>query len=146
MAFNSGMKSSLTDEWATPTEFFKELDKEFQFKLDVCATSENTKCKRFFTKNDDGLSMNWKGICFMNPPYGRTIGKWVKKAVQEVKNGGGNTTVVALLPARTDTRWWHELIIPNATEIRFIKGRLHFNDSKTPAPFPSAVVVFKYGE
>ena len=110
--------SSDTDLWATPQSFFDELDKEFSFTLDACANADNAKCASFYTKEDDGLSQDWKGVVWMNPPYGREISKWMAKA-NEV-----NCTVVCLVPARTDTRWWHDYCIQH--EVRFIKGRLKF--------------------
>jgi len=129
------MFSSATPEWATPQELFDELDAEFHFTLDPCATKKNAKCKHFFTKEEDGLSHEWRyDNVFMNPPYGRTIGEWVKKAA----TGGG--LVVCLLPARTDTRWFHDYIYGKA-EIRFLKGRVHFGNGG-PAPFPSMIVIF----
>lgn len=130
--------SSKTDLWSTPQDFYDELHKEFSFTLDPCATQENAKCEKYFNVEVDGLSQDWsKDIVFMNPPYGREIGKWVKKASES------NTTVVCLLPARTDTKWWHEYIIARGAEVRFIKGRLKFGNSKNSAPFPSAVVVYR---
>jgi len=129
------MFSSKTDLWATPQSFFDGLNKEFNFTLDVCASKENAKCEKYFTKEDDGLDKDWYGeMCFMNPPYGREIGKWIEKASQY--------DCVCLLPARTDTRWFHNFIYGKA-EIRFIKGRLKFGDCKNAAPFPSMVVIFK---
>src|SRR3990167_9984200 len=125
--------SSKSNEWITPQDFFDELDREFHFTLDVCATKKNAKCELYFTKETDGLSEDWPGVCWMNPPYGRQIGFWVKKAMDEASTG---STVVCLLPARTDTRWWHEYAMKG--EIRFIKGRLRFSGSKINAPFPSA--------
>lgn len=131
--------SSKTPEWETPQDFFDELNKEFNFILDVCATKENKKCEAFYDILKDGLSHNWndvKGWKWMNPPYGREIGKWVKKA-SESKN------VVCLLPARTDTKWFHNFIYKQGgAEIRFLKGRLKFGGSKNSAPFPSMVVIF----
>lgn len=136
----SGMYTSNTAEWATPRAFFEALDKEFHFTLDPCATAENAKCAKFYTKETDGLAQSWRGErVFCNPPYGREIGKWVKKAYDETMRGGG-TLVVLLIPARTDTRYFHEYIY-NQHEIRFIRGRLHFNESAAGAPFPSMVVV-----
>ena len=132
------MFSSKTCEWATPIEFFEEWDAKYHFTLDVCATAENTKCKRYFTREDDGLSQEWEGVCWMNPPYGREIGKWVKKAFDTALRGG---TVVCLLPARTDTAWWHDYCMKG--EITFVRGRLKFGGCSNSAPFPSAVVVFK---
>lgn len=131
--------SSKTDLWSTPKDFFNKLNDEFKFTLDPCATKENAKCEKFFTMEQDGLTQDWSGeIVFMNPPYGREIGKWVEKAANS------RATVVCLLPARTDTRWWHDNIIGGGhkTEVRFIRGRLKFGDSKNSAPFPSAVIIF----
>lgn len=133
------MFSSKTDLWATPQNFFDELNQEFHFTLDVCAIPENAKCKNYFTLDVDGLSQKWSGICWCNPPYGREIAKWVEKAFME---SHGGVTVVMLLPARTDTRWFHEYIY-NKAEIRFVKGRLKFGNASASAPFPSMVVVFR---
>lgn len=134
------MFSSETDLWATPQTFFNELNKEFNFTLDPCATADNAKCKKYYTIEDDGLSKDWStDIVFMNPPYGKVISKWVKKAYES------NTTVVCLLPARTDTQWFHDYIY-NKSEIRFIKGRLKFGNSKNSAPFPSMIVIYKREE
>ena len=130
--------SSATDLWATPLAFFDELNKEFGFELDVCALPENAKCEKYYTPEIDGLKQQWRGICWMNPPYGREIGAWMKKAYESSLDGA---TVVCLVPARTDTRWFHDFAMRG--EIRFIKGRLKFGDSKNSAPFPSAVVVFR---
>jgi phage N-6-adenine-methyltransferase len=126
--------------WSTPQEFFDELDVKYKFTLDVCALSENAKCEAFFTPEIDGLQQEWTGTCWMNPPYGREISKWVRKAHFEANTG--RCKVVALLPARTDTKWFHELIL-GKYEIEFIKGRLRFSDSKNSAPFPSMLVVFE---
>ena len=112
--------SSRTDVWATPQALFDELHAEFAFTLDVCALSENAKCGRYFTPETDGLAQAWTGTCWMNPPYGRHIGKWVAKAYQSARDGA---TVVCLLPARTDTRWWHECVT-NASNGEFTNGRL----------------------
>lgn len=132
--------SSLTDMWATPQAFFDSLDREFEFTLDPCATKDNAKCSRFFTADDDGLAHSWDGEhVFCNPPYGRVMPAWVKKA-SEARGG----VVVLLIPARTDTRYFHQYIYKNErAEIRFIKGRLKFGGSKNSAPFPSMVVIFK---
>lgn len=130
--------SSASDNWATPQAFFDKLNAEFDFDLDVCADKLNAKCDRFFTKEDDGLAQTWQGVVWMNPPYGREIGKWMFKAVESWKAGA---TVVCLVPARTDTAWWHDYATQG--EIRFIRGRLKFGNSKTAAPFPSAVIVYK---
>lgn len=134
------MFSSKSDEWATPQNFFDELNKEFGFTLDPCSTDENNKCDKYFTIEDDGLTQDWEGeTVFCNPPYGRVIGDWVKKCYEESKKP--NTNVVMLIPARTDTRYFHDYIY-NKAEIRFIRGRLKFGNSKNSAPFPSMVVVF----
>ncbi len=131
--------SSKTNEWATPQDFFDELDREFHFELDVCATKENAKCKKYIIEEQDGLKVNWKNYrCFMNPPYGREISKWVKKASEH------KGLVVCLLPARTDTKYFHEYIYNNPrVTIRFLKGRLKFGGATNSAPFPSMVVIFK---
>lgn len=135
------MFSSRSDNWATPTDLFNKLNEEFHFNLDPCANAYNHKCDRYFTKEQDGLKQNWGGNrVFCNPPYGKEINKWVLKCSEESKKN--NTLVVMLIPARTDTRWFHDYIYEKA-EIRFIKGRLRFGDSKNPAPFPSMIVVFK---
>lgn len=135
------MFSSATDMWATPQSFFDDLNNEFHFTLDPCATKANAKCNKFYTIDEDGLQQDWKGeVVFCNPPYGKMVSSWVRKCSQESKKP--NTTVVALLPARTDTRYFHDYIYGKAKEIRFIKGRLKFGDSKNSAPFPSMVVVF----
>lgn len=135
------MFSSKTDEWYTPQEFFDKLDAEFHFNLDPCATDFNHKCDRYFTKDDDGLQQKWGGCrVFVNPPYGRVIGDWVKKSYEESKKP--DTVVVMLIPARTDTKWFHEYIYGKA-EIRFIKGRLKFGGCPNAAPFPSMVVIFR---
>ena len=137
----SGLFSSRTDEWATPMETFAALDAEFHFDLDPCATDSNHKCADYYTKEDDGLTMDWGGRrVFCNPPYGRAISAWVEKCYYESRKP--DTLVVALLPARTDTAYFHDYIYGKAREIRFVRGRLHFNDSKNAAPFPSMIVIF----
>lgn len=128
--------SSKTDDWATPQEFFDNLNHVFNFDMDVCATEENAKCPDFIDPVTDGLREYWNGKCWMNPPYGRgVIDKWVKKAFEH------SDLVVCLLPARTDTRWWQDYCM-KADVIHFVKGRLKFGDGKNSAPFPSAVVIF----
>lgn len=138
---NTGlMFSSATDQWATPQDFFDRLDSEFNFTLDPCADTSNHKCDTYFTKEDDGLQQSWKGhTVFCNPPYGKVIKDWVKKSYEESRDKA--TTVVMLIPARTDTAYFHDFIYGKA-EIRFIRGRLKFNNAKHAAPFPSMVVVF----
>lgn len=133
--------SSRTDEWSTPQSVFEELNKEFHFNLDPCATKDNAKCRKFFTKAQDGLKQNWQGYnVFCNPPYGRKIKEWVIKAYTESLKP--NTTVVMLIPARTDTSYFHDYIY-GKSEIRFIRGRLKFGNAKNSAPFPSMIVVYK---
>lgn len=138
---NKGMMTSNSNEWATPIKFFEELDKEFNFTLDPCATKKNAKCKKYYTKEDDGLIKDWTGEkVFCNPPYGREIPKWVEKCYRENKEN--NVFIVMLIPSRTDTSYFHDYIYKKQ-EIRFIRGRLKFNDGKNPAPFPSMVVIFR---
>lgn len=130
--------SSATDMWATPQYFFDAVNEEFSFELDVCASPENAKCSRYFTEAEDGLTQEWSGICWMNPPYGRAIGDWMRKAYESSLSGA---TVVCLVPSRTDTRWWHDYAAKG--EIRFLRGRLKFGAATTSAPFPSALVIFR---
>jgi len=139
--------SSDSAEWETPWELFNQLNDEFGFTLDVCATPENAKVPNFYTKADDALKLRWRGTCWMNPPYGRDIGKWISKAWGESFFGA---TVVCLLPARTDTRYFHDYIWdaenhrPRAgVELRLLKGRLKFGGAENSAPFPSMIVVFR---
>ena len=135
------MFSSETDLWATPTDFFEELDHEFNFDLDPCANEENHKTPRFFTKEDDGLKKDWGGSrVFCNPPYGRETGLWVAKAYEEGHKP--DTLVVLLIPARTDTAYFHDYIY-GRSEIRFVRGRLKFGDSRNAAPFPSMLVIYR---
>lgn len=134
------MFSSKTDQWSTPQNFYDKLNDEFHFTLDPCADEFNHKCDKYYTESDDGLKQDWSSeIVFVNPPYGRVIKDWVKKSYEESQKD--NTKVVMLIPARTDTKYFHKYIYHKA-EIRFIEGRLKFGDSKNSAPFPSMVVVF----
>lgn len=146
---DTALFTSHSSEWETPQYLFDQLDEEFHFTLDPCATDENHKCAKYFTKKDDGILQDWgNDIVFMNPPYGREIGEWIRKAYFE----GGKTTVVCLIPSRTDTKWWHNYCMRG--EIRLIKGRLKFKNRTLPsyredgnykisaAPFPSAIVIF----
>ena len=133
------MFSSKTDMWATPQEFFDSLDKVFRFETDVCAVKDNAKCQRFYTPDDNGLLQDWRGVCWMNPPYGREVSQWVEKAYRSAKDNGA--TVVCLLPARVDPRWWHDFCAKG--EVHFLRGRLKFGGNDNSAPFPSAVVVFR---
>lgn len=135
------MFSSKTDEWATPQDLFDALNAEFHFNLDPASTDENRKCENHYTKSENGLKKSWGGFkVFCNPPYGRAIGEWVKKAYTEAQKPG--TEVVMLLPARTDTRWFHDYILGKA-EVRFVKGRLKFGEAKRNAPFPSMIVIYR---
>jgi phage N-6-adenine-methyltransferase len=158
---NKGLFSSNTEMWGTPQALFNQLNDEFHFDLDVCAIKENAKCDKFFSPEDDGLKQSWYGKCFMNPPYGKEIKFWIEKAYNEILNNKNVNLVVALLPARTDTKYFHNYILSFSilnknynkilnkfeSEIRFIKGRLKFNDGKGlssgPAPFPSMIVIWK---
>jgi phage N-6-adenine-methyltransferase len=126
-------------QWETPPTLFAALDAEFHFTTDVCALPENAKCPHYFTPADDGLAQAWTGVCWCNPPYGAVIDRWVRKAYEASQTGA---TVVCLLPARTDTRWWHRSVLPYA-EIRYLPGRQRFVGAKSSAPFPSAVVIFR---
>ena len=138
------MFSSKTDNWATPQDFYNKLDKRFNFELDPCADEENHKCPLYYTKEEDGLKQDWGQYrTYVNPPYGREISKWVEKAYKTNKEHGN--LIVMLLPARTDTRWFHNFIYKKA-EIEFIKGRLKFGNSKDSAPFPSMIVIFEEGK
>ena len=141
MVMTTGMYTSNTPEWGTPQALFDELDREFHFDLDIAASDDNHKCAKYYTKKTDGLAHqgDWAGTVWCNPPYGREIGKWVEACS---KYTGG--TCVMLLPARTDTKWFHDYIYKDKrVEIRFIPGRLHFNESKNSAPFPSMIVIYK---
>lgn len=129
--------TSTTDDWSTPQHLFDRLDAEFGFQLDVCATSENAKCEWFYSPEDDGLTQAWGGACWMNPPYGEHIGRWVAKAYESAQAGA---TVACLVPARVDTAWFWNYC--RHGEVRFLRGRLRFGGADTSAPFPSAVVVF----
>lgn len=138
MTIASALFSSAKAEWETPPVLFQLLNREFSFTLDVCATPANRKCAKYFTPKQDGLRQCWSGACWMNPPYGRTIGVWVQKAHQESQGGA---TVVSLLPSRTDTAWWQDHVM-KAREIRLLRGRLTFVGATAPAPFPSAIAIF----
>ena len=128
-------------EWSTPQDFYDNLNSEFHFTLDPCATDENHKCEKYYTKEVNGLLQDWSGeTVFCNPPYGRKVtGEWVKKCFDESNHC---KNIVMLIPARTDTKWFHQYIYHKAKEIRFVKGRLKFGGCKDAAPFPSMVVVF----
>ena len=130
--------SSKTDEWETPDDLFAKLDAEFHFTLDPCATKDNARCAKYYTKEDDGLIQSWLGnVVFMNPPYGSQLKLWAKKAFEE----SSHATVVCLVPSRTDTSYWHDYFM-KADEIRYIRGRLKFKGGRSCAPFPPAIVIF----
>jgi phage N-6-adenine-methyltransferase len=129
--------SSKSDLWATPQDFFDKYNKVYNFDIDVCANKQNAKCNKYFDIEQNGLNQNWTGSCWMNPPYGREIVLWMKKAYESSLDGA---TVVCLIPSRTDTKWWHEYAMNG--NIEFIKGRLKFGGHSNSAPFPSAVVIF----
>jgi phage N-6-adenine-methyltransferase len=135
--------SSASVEWETPAALFDRLNAVHRFTLDVCATPQNAKCKRYFTQEQDGLAQSWEGErVFCNPPYGRGIGDWVERCSQAGRKviTYAPASAVMLLPARTDTFWWHEFV--SRGRVEFIRGRLKFGGHKNSAPFPSAVVVF----
>lgn len=138
------MFSSKTDLWSTPQDLFDELNEEFHFTLDPCADETNHKCEKYYTKEQDGLEQTWVNeTVFCNPPYGKEIGKWVEKCYLSAK-AYTNTICVMLIPARTDTKWFHNYIYNNTNaEVRFLKGRLKFGGAKNSAPFPSMIVVFR---
>ena len=134
------MFSNVNNAWCTPQDYFDELNAEFNFTLDPCATQENHKCNIFYTINDDGLNKDWnKNRVFMNPPYGGHTGKWIKKAWEESQKG---CIVVCLIVSSTDRSYWHDYIFPFASQIRFIRGRISFGTSKSTAPFASAIIIF----
>lgn len=131
--------SSNRDDWETPQEFFDRLNDQYHFTLDAAASAANAKCERYYTKEDDALSKSWSGErVWLNPPYGRKIGEWVRKAWEESQADG--TMVVCLIPARTDTKWFHDYCLNG--DIKFIRGRLKFVGGNGDAPFPSMLVIF----
>ena len=135
---NRVLYQSNKDDWETPQELFNKMNKEFNFTIDVASSDANCKCKKHYTKQNDGLQQDWNNeVVWCNPLYGRNIGEWVKKAFFS------NAITVMLLPARTDTRWFHEYIYnKDSVKIKFIKGRLKFGNAKNSAPFPSMIVIF----
>jgi phage N-6-adenine-methyltransferase len=126
-------------DWATPPEFFAKLNDEFHFTLDAAASRENALCADYLGQETNALERDWPGVVWCNPPYGLALPKFVRKGYEESLKG---STVVFLIPARTDTKVWHDVIFPNA-EIRFVPGRLKFSGHKNAAPFPCAVVIFR---
>lgn len=141
MPYTDSMFSSKEKAWETPFSLFEKLDREFHFTLDPCCIPQTAKCKKYYTKKEDGLKQSWEGeTVFMNPPYGKVdTYVWMRKAYRESKKP--NTKVICLIPARTDTEYWHEFCM-EANEIRFIQGRVVFGNAASAAPFPSAVVIF----
>ena len=139
---NESLYSSKKLDWETPKFLFDKLNLEFNFSLDVCANTTNAKCKKFFTPETSGLTQEWSGVAWMNPPYGREISKWIKKCYEESQKG---CICVALVPVRSDTRWWHDYVMKSA-EIRLLSKRLSFQGSNNKAPFPVAIVVFDYAK
>ena len=137
---NKGLFTSNDQTWETPNYLFNKLNNVFNFEIDVCALKETAKCENYFTPEIDGLKQEWDKTCWMNPPYGREQVKWVCKAFEETNKYSNQ--IVCLIPARPDTKVWHEVIFPNAKAVCFIKGRIKFGDSNASAPFPSAIVVF----
>ena len=133
------MFSSDKTEWETPQWLFDKLDDEFGFTLDVCADAHNAKCRDYISPQQDAFKRIWKGACWMNPPYGRGIGRWLDRAYDMAQ--AGHCTVVCLVPARTDTKWWWRTA--RWGEVRFIMGRIKFVGAESGAPFPSAVVIFR---
>lgn len=142
MAISETLYSSRSDLWSTPQDFFDKLNDEFHFDLDACAIPSNAKCERFYSPEQDGLSQPWTGNVWCNPPYGKDISKWIAKAQNEIKQNAN--VIVLLVPARTDTRWFHEYLYnkPNV-ELRFVKGRLKFGGGANSAPFPSMIAILR---
>jgi phage N-6-adenine-methyltransferase len=140
MPLQKAMVSSKSNEWETPQALFNELDSEFHFTLDPCATPENAKCVKFHTAKENGLKQDWGGeVVFMNPPYGGHTGQWLRKAWHESQRG---VITVCLIVSSTDRSYWHDYIFPYATEIRWLRGRIRFGEAESTAPFASAIVIF----
>lgn len=138
MANLSALMTSKSQEWSTPQSFFDAIDARYGFTLDACALPHNAKCPDYFTPEDDALTQRWEGVVWCNPPYSHGIGRWVQKAYDESRHGA---LVVLLIPARTETSWWHDYAM-QASEIVLIRGRMRFSGSPINAPFPSALVIF----
>jgi phage N-6-adenine-methyltransferase len=132
---------STREDWETPQAFFNVLNERFWFTLDACATEENAKCGEYYSPEDDALTKDWPGVVWCNPPYSHGIGAWVRKAYHEASHG---SLVVMLIPARTDTAWWHDYVMA-ASEVVLIRGRMRFGGATVNAPFPSALVIFGPG-
>ena len=140
MNITKGLTSTGNIVAETPKYLFDKISSIFNFSLDVCALPENAKCENYYTPKDDGLSKPWMGGVWCNPPYGREISSWVKKAYEESQKEY-NSFVLMLLPARTDTKWWWEYVQGKAT-LFFIKGRVKFGDHNVGAPFPSVLALY----
>jgi phage N-6-adenine-methyltransferase len=144
MASFNNKFNSVKQDWTTPQSLFNKINLEFNFEWDLAASETNAKCSKFFTKEQDGLKQIWDGVCWLNPPYGDKSSKmvdWIKKAYNDSKNND-KLTVVMLIPARTNTKWFHEYCM-KAAELKFILGRPKFGDSKHGLPQPLVLVVFK---
>lgn len=137
------MFTAKQSNWATPHYIYSFLDRIFYFEHDLCADDSNAKSDSFITKRTDAFSVEWNGSCFMNPPYGKQIKNWVRKAYLEGSREGN--TIVCLIPSRTDSSWWHDYVMKSA-EIWFIRKRIKFQGAKYNAPFPSCVVIFNGNE
>lgn len=150
MKMNNILLKSSSDEWETPQEVFNYLNGVYKFTLDAASTPQNAKCAEFYTQHQNALIQPWDGRVFLNPPYSKgNQYRFIEKAINEVRNNSKCEIVVALVPARTDTKLWHDLIFKNASEVIFIKGRLKFlnpnnpNSSGNSSTFPSCVVVLE---
>ena len=139
--YDTVMSSSKNHTWETPVDFFKKVNDFYNFNLDCCAEISTAKCDEYYTKEDDALGLEWCGVVWCNPPYGKEQIKFIEKAMNEVEIGNAET-VIMLIPSRTETKVWQDLIFKKSTSIHFIKGRLKFGGSQHNAPFPSALVVF----
>ena len=140
MNMTKGLTSTGNIVAETPKYLFDKISSIFNFSLDICALPENAKCENYYTPKDDGLSKPWRGGVWCNPPYGREISSWVKKAYEKSQKEY-NSFVLMLLPARTDTKWWWEYVQGKAT-LFFIKGRVKFGDHNVGAPFPSVLALY----
>ena len=143
MATFTNKFDSIKQKWNTPKELFDRLNKEFNFEYDLAAESDNTLCSEFYSKEQDGLKQKWSGICWLNPPYGDKTSKmvdWIKKSYNDTQ-ANPNLTVVMLIPARTNTKWFANYCM-KAAEIRFIIGRPKFGDCIHGLPQPLLLVVF----
>lgn len=134
------MATAKRDDWGTPKKLFEQLNNEFRFTLDAASNDTNYKCEKHYTIKEDGLKQDWSNeSVYLNPPYGRCLKDWCRKCYEERKKA---KVIVALLPSRTDTSYFHDYIY-NKAEVRFLRGRLKFDDSKYAAPFPSMIVIWK---